>query len=590
VTLLLGDATTSAMLDVLAPEALPADRENAREQFRYIFGTVVQTELKHQDDAPAFHLLLNARGRPLVSIAPDNSSLEAAVMQQTGWQVDQVLRSPALVRQYVVVSDRLYLAFAVPLRQTRGEDPNYAYFCGFAVTDRWLDRLLYNERDPVPVVTWFIVDGKIVAQGRNKPTPLTARGDLILSEILPRVEKENRAHQGGIPLKVNGETLKAQYSTFDPAPRVRGVIVGASSLDEQLELLRQLLRSIGVITGAAVLLAVVAARWLSRRLARPVEQLVEGTQHIAKGDFTHSININRNDELGELARSFNEMAVGLAQRDLIKDTLGQFVDPRIADALLTNPASLRGQRVVQSVLFSDLEKFTSISERLPPEALVAMLNRFLGASADVVKGLNGYLDKFLGDGVIAFWGPPVEMNHSIAACRAGLKMIELATQFQDPPLRVRVGIATGEVLVGIVGSESSKKNYTAMGDVVNLASRLEGANKVYGTQMMVDARTAAEVRDTLITRRIDVVRVLGRAEPVELYEVLGETGAVDGAASIERYDRATALYKSRRWSDAREAFAAIGDAPSRVMSDRCQTFIRSEPSGEWDGVWNLEVK
>ena len=119
----------------------------------------------------------------------------------------------------------------------------------------------------------------------------------------------------------------------------------------------------------------------------------------------------------------------MAQRDLIKDTLGQFVDPRIADALLTNPASLRGQRVVQSVLFSDLEKFTDHERKARPRSSSwPMLNRFLGASADVVKELNGYLDKFTGDGVIAFWGPPVERNHSLAACRAALRMVELTKQ------------------------------------------------------------------------------------------------------------------------------------------------------------------
>jgi adenylate cyclase len=283
------------------------------------------------------------------------------------------------------------------------------------------------------------------------------------------------------------------------------------------------------------------------------------------------------------------MAIGLAQRDLIKDTLGQFVDPRIADVLLTNPASLRGQRAVQSVLFSDLEKFTGISEKLPPEELVKMLNRFLGASADVVKELNGYLDKFTGDGVIAFWGPPVEMNHSIAACRAALRMVEITKQFQDPPLRVRVGIATGEVLVGIVGSESSKKNYTAMGDVVNLASRLEGANKVYGTQILVDARTAKDVGGSIVTRKIDTVRVIGRGEPVELFEVLGEVGAIDGLARIEKYGQAMSLYTARRWREAREQFSGIDDAPSKVLTARCERFVQSDPGG-WDGVWNLDAK
>jgi class 3 adenylate cyclase len=591
VRLLLEDPNNKALLDQIAPDASPEDRRNAQEQFKYVFGTVLQTELQNESDAPAFHALVDGRGRTQVATAGDSRSLDSLILSMpVNWAIDDVLGSPTNVRQYLLIDGALYLAFGVPLRQTRGEPPNFGYFCGFSVTNDWLNRLLGTEHDEAAVTTWFIVDGKLVASGTNRPTQLGSRGEKIMSAMAGRVPHDKPVRRASVALDIDGESLIAQYSTFDPAPGVRGVLVVASSLDEQLQPLRDLLRQIAIVTSAVVLLAVLAARWLSRRLARPVELLVAGTQRIAQGDFTHSINVNRNDELGELARSFNEMAIGLAQRDLIKDTLGQFVDPRIADALLTNPASLRGQRVVQSVLFSDLEKFTSISEKLPPEQLVQMLNRFLGASADVVKGLNGYLDKFLGDGVIAFWGPPVEMNHSVAACRAGLQMIELATQFQDPPLHVRVGIATGEVIVGIIGSESSKKNYTVMGDVVNLASRLEGANKVYGTRILVDARTAAEVKDVLLTRKIDVVRVLGRAEPVELYEVLGESSSVDGALKIEQYDRATVLYRSRRWSAAREAFAAIGDAPSRVLSSRCESFISTEPAGEWDGVWNLEVK
>jgi class 3 adenylate cyclase len=591
VRLLLEDPNNKAWLDQIAPDATAEDRKNAQEQFKYTFGTVLQTELQNESDAPAFHALVNATGRTLVATAGENVAFETALVSKpVNWAIADVLGSPTNVRQYLLIEGGLYLAFGVPLRQTRDEAPNFAYFCGFSVTNDWLNRLLGTEHDEAAVTTWFIVDGKLVASGTNRPTQLGSRGERIIAALAGRTHADRIVRRESIPLELDGERLVAQYSTFNPAPGVQGVLVVASSLNEQLQPLRTLLRGIAIVTGVVAVLAVVAAGWLARHVARPVEQLVAGTQRIAQGDFTHTINIQRNDELGELARSFNEMAVGLAQRDLIKDTLGQFVDPRIADALLTNPASLRGQRLVQSVLFSDIEKFTSLSEKLPPEQLVQMLNRFLGASADVVKGLNGYLDKFLGDGVVAFWGPPVEKDHSIAACRAGLKMIELSRQFQDPPLRVRIGVATGEVLVGIVGSESSKKNYTAMGDVVNLASRLEGANKVYCTQILVDARTAAEVSGVLVTRKIDVVRVVGRAEPVELYEVLGESAAIDGTTRIERYERATMLYKSRRWSDAREAFAAIGDAPSRVMSNRCESLIRTQPAGDWDGVWNLDVK
>jgi class 3 adenylate cyclase len=584
------DTANRSQLELLEPAADPEQRNAAQEQFKYTFSDIIQAKMNWP---VSFQALVTASGRVAVATVVDDGALAQTIDSgSVKWRVEAAIGSSAATQQFFWINNKLYLAFAVPVKQTQDEGPSHVYFIGFRVTDDWLRRVLIpTDADNGTVVTaYFLVDYTLVARNSDTARDPKERATRM-AELIHTIPIDVRpGERYPVQFTSIGEQFLGQGALFEPAPGTRGVIALYCSLDQELLPLRKLQRMIALITAVAAVLAVFAARWIARRLARPVEQLVEGTQRIAQGDFTHSINIQRNDELGELARSFNEMAMGLAQRDLIKDTLGQFVDPRIADALLTNPASLRGQRVVQSVLFSDLEKFTSISEKLPPETLVQMLNRFLGASADVVKGLNGYLDKFLGDGVIAFWGPPVEVNHSVAACRAGLKMIELAKQFRDPPLRVRVGIATGEVLVGIIGSESSKKNYTAMGDVVNLASRLEGANKVYGTQILIDARTAVEIRDVLVTRQIDVVRVLGRAEPVELYEVLGEAGVIDGAEKIGLYERATGLYKSRRWSDAREAFSAIGDEPSRVMSSRCEAFIRTKPAGEWDGVWNLEAK
>jgi HAMP domain-containing protein len=303
--------------------------------------------------------------------------LEPALLSQPiRWDVGAVLGGEKTEPQYVVVAQKLYLVFGVALRQTSDEAPKYAYFCGFAITNDWLNQLLLSGPDPkgngadapprnsteAAVVTWFDVDGQRVASGTSRTTGLGARDEQLMSFVSEQISKDMQGLNISIEKDIDGDTLIGQYSTFEPAPGVRGVLVAVSSLNEQLQPLRDLQRYIAAVTSVVVLLALVAAWWMSRRLANPVEQLVEGTKRIAQGDFTHTINIKRNDELGELARSFNEMAIGLAQRDLIKDTLGQFVDPRIADALLTNPASLRGQRLVQSVLFSDLEKFTSISE------------------------------------------------------------------------------------------------------------------------------------------------------------------------------------------------------------------------------------
>lgn len=589
----MSDPNNRALLDSLTAGATPADRASAEEQLGgYIFPVAIQTELAGAElPPPAFHVLVNRNGEAVVATAHENPSLQATLKTASiDWHISQVLGADSMRREYHWISAQLYLVFAAPISQTAAEDPAFAYFAGFEVTDAWVRRLLDSNEDRPAVTAWFVVDGRVVARGSDRqidPDKRRARIDALLQQVAAASRSPAPAD---VSFEVAGEPFVGQYSTFSPAPGVRGVLALACSMEEALAPLRALQRQIAVVTGVVALVAAVCARWISRRLAKPVEQLVEGTQRIAGGDFTSTINIRRRDEIGELARSFNEMAIGLAQRDLIKDTLGQFVDPRIADALLTNPASLLGQRAVQTVLFSDLEGFTGLSERLAPEKLVEVLNRFLGASADVVKELNGYLDKFVGDGVVAFWGPPVEQNHALAACRAALRIVELTRQFADPPLHVRIGIATGEAVVGIIGSERSKKNYTAMGDVVNLTSRLEGVNKVYGTQILVDSRTASEASSALVTRKIDVVRVIGRAEAVELYEVLGESGAVDGALRIEQYEQAMKLYASRDWSAARNRFAQIDDAPSRAMMLRCERFAQSAPEDSWDGVWTLDAK
>ncbi|MGH7179386.1 MAG: adenylate/guanylate cyclase domain-containing protein, partial [Tepidisphaeraceae bacterium] len=245
----------------------------------------------------------------------------------------------------------------------------------------------------------------------------------------------------------------------------------------------------------------------------------------------------------------------------------------------------------QTVLFADLSNFTSVAERLSPEELFRVLNAYLEEASAAVTDLRGIVDKFVGDGVVAFWGPPLESDHATGACLAALRLVNRAgnstTTANLPTLRVRVGIASGPVLVGNVGSRS-KYNYTVMGDAANLASRLEGANKFYGTQILVSAATANAAK--AITRKIDVVRVIGRNEPVELFEVLGEPGDAEAVARCEKYGCAMRLYESRDWQSAAAAFAAIGDPPSLVLSARCALFTRSDPGPGWDGVWNFETK
>ena len=256
------------------------------------------------------------------------------------------------------------------------------------------------------------------------------------------------------------------------------------------------------------------------------------------------------------------------------------------------------------MLFSDLAGFTALSEKLTPADQVSLLNEYLGGAADAVTERQGMVDKFIGDAVVAFWGPPFTDDYAALACSAAIRFVELTGDLKPicdrlgvPPLHVRVGVATGVVLVGVIGSASSRQNYTVMGDTANLGSRLEGVNKLYSTQVLVDQPTRDAAGDRFLYRRIDRVRVVGRDEPVQLHEVVGEHDRVDDdtLARCDTYAAALTLYESRDWPAANDAFNAVNqswpdDETAARMALRCYAFANEDPGPYWDGVFKLDAK
>ena len=214
----------------------------------------------------------------------------------------------------------------------------------------------------------------------------------------------------------------------------------------------------------------------------------------------------------------------------IRDAFRHYLNPEVTDMLANDPARLRlgGERREVTVLFSDIRGFTSISETLPPETLAELLNEYLGAMTDVVFRHEGLLDKYIGDAVMAFWGAPVASpDHAARCCRAALEMVASLARLNDhwqtvglPLLSIRVGIHSGEAAVGNFGS-ARRFSYTAMGDSVNLASRLEGLNREYGTTILISEATLDAIGEAFVCRQVDHVRVRGRNQPVGVYELLG---------------------------------------------------------------------
>jgi class 3 adenylate cyclase len=366
-----------------------------------------------------------------------------------------------------------------------------------------------------------------------------------------------------------------------------------------------------IATLLAAIVGLIFANLVSGGIIRSVRQLLEGTRAVEAGHLDRSIDVTTGDEIGQLAGAFNRMVVQLRVNQRVRETFGKYIDPRVVEGLIDRPnlTAAEGQRRVMTVLFCDLKGFTSLSEGMTPQGLVKVMNRYLSIMSEPIRSNRGIIDKYIGDGIMAYWGPPFvdEADHARFACLAALEMIErIATLRQEIPellgvrgtpmekCDLRIGVATGEAVVGSIGSDVMM-SYTVMGDVVNLASRLDGVNKMYGTRNLVCERTIAAARTALEVREVDRIVVAGRTLPEVVFEVLGRRGELtpERLASRDRYQEGLAAYRERRWDDALGAFNASleampGDGPSMALIKRVESLKTIPPSKDWDGSWHME--
>ncbi len=294
------------------------------------------------------------------------------------------------------------------------------------------------------------------------------------------------------------------------------------------------------------------------------------------------------------------------QRRQLRAVFEKYMAAEVVDEIMRNPEAIRlgGERRELSVLFSDVAGFTSLSEQLDPEALVELINRYLSAMTDIILRHRGNVNKYLGDGIMAIFGAPRgEPNHASLACFAALEcQAELALLRERwkaegrPEIRARIGINSGWLVVGNMGSQS-RLEYTVMGDAVNLASRLEGANKFYDTLILLGPRTSELAAKDIETREVDRLRVKGKQEPVVVFELLARKGglAPERRRVIETYREGLEAYKRRDFKTAAarcEAALALDpdDGPSRVYLARANEYLMAPPPADWDGVYELTSK
>ncbi len=303
-------------------------------------------------------------------------------------------------------------------------------------------------------------------------------------------------------------------------------------------------------------------------------------------------------------------AVGYVVRYLVEErtrrrielAFGRYLSPHVVEQLATSADALRlgGERREVSVMFADLSGFTALSAKVSPEVLTAMTNEYLAHIVAAVEEHGGYVDKFIGDAVMAIWGAPApDPDHAVHAVRAAVAAVRdieaarLAAQARgDAAFSVKIGINSGFAVVGNVGTER-RYNYTAVGEVVNVAARLESAPSVYECAIVVAEATAAKVGDAIVFRELDRVRVKGRDEPLTIFEPLAERDAAgdDVLTRRERYEAALGAYRAMRFAEAVVEWSAVGDdGPARVMAARARSLGTRPPPRPWDGVWTFTGK
>ncbi|MEX0738402.1 MAG: adenylate/guanylate cyclase domain-containing protein [Pseudohongiella sp.] len=444
----------------------------------------------------------------------------------------------------------------------------------------------------------------------------------VIASTLPSADLEALAQ--GLDADIYRETQRIAMSDADYGTLVRSLtgrtdageeivaVIQRSYQENQanLAVLRERLFDFSL---AVICISLIAVFILARGFTRPVLQLAGRVQRIERGDYGAALpqeQVRGRDEVAGLAESIDNMALGLAEKEKVRDLLGKVVSREIADELLNNRIELGGEERVVSVLFADIRGFTALSEQQSPSQTLSMLNICLELVCSAIETHGGVVDKFTGDAVMALFGAPIgHQDDTVRAARALLAVQDamgevnrqlLADAGNNHPalqLRLGAGLHTGLVVAGNMGSRN-RMNYTVIGDAVNLASRLEGLTRYYNVDNVISeaSRLAlGEQAQQFAWRELDLVRVKGKQAPVRIYELVGLRADLSPAAETELAQFAQALqcYRSRQWDAALDILRALSDIRPMTLyqlySDRIDE-LRDTAPADWDGVYAFSTK
>jgi adenylate cyclase len=458
--------------------------------------------------------------------------------------------------------------------------------------------------------------GRVVASAASAALKRQRRGETPELETLARdhpmlASVDALLHGGSLSLADLRETRQLQatgpidgknyFVTFSPlnfSDWVVATVIPASDFLASIE--RSAMTLLIALAALTVVVAAIAILLANRLVVAPLLRIAGQLKHIENFRLDRVIRlVSPLRELDDLSSVLLQMSRGLASFQKYMPT--ELVRTLVSQGVEARPG---GQQQTLTVMFTDVAGFTGISEELG-DRVVPVLAQYLEAVSAAVLNHCGTIDKFIGDGVMAFWGAPVpNERHAIDACAAALECQRLlavqrsgAERCGGTPLRMRVGINTGRMLVGNIGS-SERLSYTVIGDPVNVASRLEPLGKIYGVDIIIGEDTRIAAGDAIIVRRLDLVSVYGRIGGLAIYELLSMAeGAGDEVPEwVGDYEAGLAAYEGRNWSEAARLFEAAAatrgsvDRPSEILAERCRACLIDPPPDSWMPVSVLELK
>lgn len=512
------DRVSERLLDdasILAP--LSRIQEPARDRNAAEVRGIVRNEIEARLMAPDFVVVADKEGKPLARLLSHGGKLEDAAGEAEQAIVSKAIESPDPVDGFIVVERRLMRVVAI--QSLEGDNLRFILVLGAEITDAFANRI--HDLQATDDHAGFVVDGEMVAGSLPDAArrALHSRGGLT-------AQGRFDATLEGQPYRVDLEPVPRSDASH---PLFTVVFISLQKLlGARAKLTRETLSAGAIGLGVAVILGLT----ISRGVTAPVRDLVVGTERVARGDYSYRIVVRSRDELGDLAGSFNKMATDLSAKEKMRAVLNKVVAPEVAQELLRGDLTLGGDLVRATLLFADLRGFTPLTQGMPPQAIVAMLNEFMTAMHEEILACHGIVDKYVGDEVIALFGVPRALGHdAFAAVEAAQRMRERLLDLNalragrgERPLAMGIGVHTGEVVAGRMGSEQ-QLNYTCIGEAVNLASRL--CSNAKAGQILVSRATLDEAGDSVEALALDAVTVKGFSTPVPVFDVLrveiGET-------------------------------------------------------------------